>query len=133
MAHGNFRRADRVEVSIQRGVSQILTRGLPEDLPALITVTAVDMSSDLRHANVLLACYSQDESLVEETFRKLQGMQAFIRGELPKYVPMKYVPQLHFRRDDAAVYGTRVVGDLGRLVKEADAREQDHPDEPTDD
>ena len=56
-------------------------------------------------------------------------MQGFIRGLLPRYAPMKYVPNLHFERDEQVAYGTRVVGDLGRLVEEADARALPDPDD----
>ena len=133
MVNTGYRRADRVEVSVQRGVSEILARGLPEELPALVTVTAVKMSSDLRHANVFLACFGQDDALVELSFSKLKEMQTFIRKELPRYVPMKYVPQLHFERDDQVAYGTRVVGELGRLVEEADARVESESDGVDDD
>ena len=90
MANTGYRRADRVEVSVQRAVSEILTRDLPEDLPALATVTAVKMSSDLRHANIFVACYSSDEVLVERTFAKLLELKAFIRGALPRYAPVSY-------------------------------------------
>jgi len=122
MANTGYRRADRVEVTVQRGISEILTRDLPEDLPALVTVTSVKMTADLRHANVFFACYSSDPILVEKTFAKLQEYQPLIRRALPRYAPMKYVPELHFEADNALAYGSRVVGELGRLVEEAEAR-----------
>lgn len=129
MVNSGYRRSDRVEASIQRAVSEIITRELPVELPALVTVTAVRMGNDLRHANVFVACFSSDEELVEKTFSKLFEMQGFIRGLLPRYAPMKYVPNLHFERDEQVAYGTRVVGDLGRLVEEADARALPDPDD----
>ena len=122
MVNSGYQRSDRVRASVQRGVSEIIARDLPQELPALVTVTGVKMSSDLRHANVFVACYSQDDDLVELSFAKLNEMQGFIRKMLPRYVPMKYVPQLHFERDEQVAYGTRVVGELGRLVEQADAR-----------
>ena len=122
MVNSGYRRSDRVEASVQRAVSEIIARALPEELPALVTVTAVRTSPDLRHANIFVACFSGDEDLVELSFSKLLSMQGFIRSLLPRYAPMKYVPNLHFERDDQVAFGTRVVSDLGRLVKEADAR-----------
>lgn len=122
MVNSGYRRADRVEVSVQRALSEILTRELPQELPSLVTVTAVRMSPDLRHANVFIASFSDDQDLVERSFAKLLEMKPFIRKLLPRYAPMKYVPNLHFERDDQVAYGTRVVGDLGRLVREADER-----------
>ena len=41
MVNSGYRRADRVEVSVQRALSEILTRELPQELPSLVTVTAV--------------------------------------------------------------------------------------------
>ncbi len=123
MVNSGYRRSDRVEVSVQRAISDIIARELPEELPALVTVTAVRMSPDLRHANIFVACFSDDEQMVEQSFSKLLSMQGFIRRALPRYAPMKYVPNLHFERDNQVAYGTRVVGDLGRLVKEADERD----------
>ena len=133
MVNSGYRRSDRVEVSVQRAVSEIIARELPEELPVLVTVTAVRMSPDLRHANVFVACFSGDDELVEVSFSKLLSMRGFIRSMLPNYAPMKYVPNLHFERDDQVAFGTRVVNDLGRLVKEADARVgQDVDDDGTD-
>ena len=133
MVNSGSRRSDRVEVSVQRAVSEIIARELPEELPVLVTVTAVRMSPDLRHANVFVACFSGDDELVEVSFSKLLSMRGFIRSMLPNYAPMKYVPNLHFERDDQVAFGTRVVNDLGRLVKEADARVgQDVDDDGTD-
>ena len=122
MVNSGYRRSDRVEASVQRAISEIIARELPEELPALVTVTTVRMSPDLRHANIFVACFSSDEELVELSFSKLLSMQGIIRRLLPRSAPMKYVPNLHFERDNQVAYGTRVVGDLGRLVKEADER-----------
>ena len=107
MVNSGYRRADRVEVSVQRALSEILTRELPQELPSLVTVTAVRMSPDLRHANVFVASFSDDPDLVERSFAKLLEMKPFIRKLLPRYAPMKYVPNLHFERDDQVAYGTR--------------------------
>ena len=132
MVNSGYRRSDRVEVSVQRAISEIIARELPEELPALVTVTAVRMSPDLRHANIFVACFSDDEQMVEQSFSKLLSMQGFIRRALPRYAPMKYVPNLHFERDNQVAYGTRVVGDLGRLVKEADERAGQERDDGSD-
>ncbi len=132
MVNSGYRRSDRVEVSVQRAISEIIARELPEELPALVTVTAVRMSPDLRHANIFVACFSDDEQMVEKSFSKLLSMQGFIRRALPRYAPMKYVPNLHFERDNQVAYGTRVVGDLGRLVKEADERAGQERDDGSD-
>ena len=59
MVNSGYRRADRVEVSVQRALSEILTRELPQELPSLVTVTAVRMSPDLRHANVFVASFRE--------------------------------------------------------------------------
>jgi len=120
--HG-FRRADRVETALQRAVSAILQRELTVELPCLVTVTAVKVSTDLRHADVLLACFG-DEEAASKAFEMLKEQRRQIRAVLPRYAPMKYVPELHLRRDKLVAQGTRVVGELGRLVAEADARSE---------
>ena len=74
MVNSGYRRADRVEASVQRGISEILARELPQELPALVTVTAVKMSSDLRHANISLACFGQDDALASVLWARTEDI-----------------------------------------------------------
>ena len=128
-----FRRADRIEAAVHRCISDIIGRDLPEELPAMVTVTTVRVTTDLRHANIFCACFNSSEDLAKEAYAKLLEMKPFIRRQLAKKLEAKYVPELHFQRDDITVHATRVVGALGRLVAEADARdERDSGDPPSD-
>ena len=99
-------RADRVEVSVQRALSEILTRA-PSRAAVIGDRDGGPDEPDLRHANVFVASFSDDPDLVERSFAKLLEMKPFIRKLLPRYAPMKYVPNLHFERDDQVAYGLR--------------------------
>jgi ribosome-binding factor A len=118
-----YRRADRIEAAVHRCISEVIGRDLPEELPAMVTITSVRVTSDLRHANVFCACFNSSEELAEEAFNKLLEMKHFIRRQLAGQMDSKYVPELHFERDNITGKATQMVGALGRLVAEADQRD----------
>ena len=83
-------------------VREIVACTLVEDVadPRLefVTVTAVDMSPDLRHANVFVAVHGDAERR-SEALAGLESAKGRIRSLLGAEVRMKFVPELHFRMD----------------------------------
>jgi ribosome-binding factor A len=103
-------------------VNQVLRQVLAEEIERLadaderlrlVTVTAVDTSSDLRHATVYLSSLSEDagDALAE---RRVQ-----LQRTVGRQIRMKRTPQLEFAVDPAVVAGSRVE-DLLRQIHRAD-------------
>ena len=109
--------------SVALAVNEVVREVLAEELErlsdaderiGLLTVTAVKVDPDLRHATVLLASISESarEALDEDRVR----LQAAIGRQLR----MKRTPQLSFRVDPAITSGTRIEDILRGLRGEAD-------------
>ncbi|MBA3350642.1 MAG: 30S ribosome-binding factor RbfA, partial [Actinobacteria bacterium] len=71
------------------------------------TVTGVRMTTDLRHARVLVSILGTPEE-EEQTMAGLRSAAPFIRGELGRQVRLKYLPELTFELDRRAQTAERV-------------------------
>jgi ribosome-binding factor A len=68
----------------------------------MVTVTAVEVSPDLRHATVYLS------SLTDEAAESLAGHRVQIQQAIGRQVRMKRTPQLAFAEDPGVAAGTKV-------------------------
>ena len=90
----------RVAETIRHALAEILRR---EDIhdpvlaETMVTVSAVEVSPDLRHARVFVApgIATDAEALVAA----LNRHRRFLRGRLAPYMRTKYLPDLAFRLD----------------------------------
>jgi ribosome-binding factor A len=102
-------------------VREVIARTLVEDIAdprlTLVTVTGVEMSPDLRHANVFVTTHGD----AEQTAAAMAGLDSAkgrIRSLLGIEVRARYVPELHFRIDPAIEEATRIA-DAIRHEREA--------------
>ncbi len=115
-----FKRADRVAGLIQQELSRLLLREVKDPRLALVTITGVRLSADLRHARVFVTGPSSAEGLQEE----LQGLRSatgFLRGRLGRALHLRYAPELTFEVDDAVEQSLHVAA----LLKQVAAAESE--------
>ena len=93
------KRTQRVSMEIQRVLSDVLLRGLPDPRVTLISITSVVCSPDLRNAKVYFVPMGGlgDVSTILEGLEEVGG---FINRELAKKLKMKYSPKLRFYPDE---------------------------------
>jgi ribosome-binding factor A len=85
----------------------ILQRQVKDPRVALVTLTGVDVSPDLKVAKVFFSCL--DQSADPENIRwGLDSARGFIRRELGRTLELKAVPELRFHHDDSLDRGFRV-------------------------
>lgn len=102
--------------TVREVVARILLEEIADPRIALVTVTGVDMSPDLRHANVFVTAHG-DASRYREAIEGLDSAKGRIRTLLGQAVRMRYVPELHFRIDPAVDEAERITEAL-RLESE---------------
>ncbi|HEV2369283.1 MAG TPA: ribosome-binding factor A [Acidimicrobiales bacterium] len=97
-------------------VNQVLREVLAEEIErlsdggsVLITVTAVTVEPDLRHATVFLS------SLPDEVRDLLEEHRVELQEAVARQTVMKRTPRLRFEVDPAVVHGTAVEEILRRL------------------
>jgi ribosome-binding factor A len=92
--------------------------GLDDELP-LLTVTHVEVESDLRHATVLFATM---DTAVEEALGELRP---HLQAAIARQVRMKRTPLLSFAADPAVSSGQRVEEILRHLEKDMRTNDDD--------
>ena len=104
--------------TIHQEISQLLVRGLKDPRIGFVTITSVDVSSDLRHAKVYYTLIGDDSSR-GETAAGLQSSTSYIRQQLGRQLRLRYIPEIVFEYDSSVEYGNRIEN-LLREVKSTD-------------
>ena len=99
-------RPERVADAIQVELADILSRRLKDPRHGFLTVTAVEVTPDLRRARIFISALSEGE--LEEGLETLGRAKGFIRTELGKRIRLRFMPDLEFRADRSAEHGLRV-------------------------
>ena len=111
-------RAQRVGETIQQEVSRLLIRGLKDPRIGFVTITAVDVTPDLRLARVYYTVIGDEESR-KSSAAGLKSSTPFIRQQLGKHLRLKFIPEISFVYDGSVDYGNRIE-DLLREIKPTD-------------
>jgi len=114
-------RAQRVADQIQRELADLLRLHLKDPRVGMVTITAVDVSPDLRHAKVLFTHLAGAES-AQATVVGLQHAAGYLRTELAHRLKLYSVPRLEFVYDDSIEAGIR----LSKLIDEAVDEDSKH-------
>ncbi|HYR93770.1 MAG TPA: 30S ribosome-binding factor RbfA [Methylomirabilota bacterium] len=114
----SFKRADRVNALLQRELGTIISEELRDPRIGFSTVTAVEITDDLRSARVHVSVLG-DEEKIASTMTALEEAKAYLRHEVGSRTDLRYVPELSFVNDRSAEQAARI----SSLLREA--REQE--------
>jgi len=113
-----YKRADRVNALLQRELGMIISEELRDPRIAFATVTAVEITSDLRSAKVHVSVLG-DEDQVKSTLVALNEARPYLRHEIGARTELRYVPDLTFVSDQTAERAARI----SSLLRQARQRE----------
>jgi len=106
-------RPERVSEMVRHAVGVFLTSAVRDPRIGFVTVTGVDVSPDLSHANVRVSVMGTDE----EKARSLEGLASaarFLRAQLSKELQLRTSPELHFHLDRGLEHAQHI----DRVLKE---------------
>jgi ribosome-binding factor A len=109
-----FKRADRVAGLIQEELSRLLRRAVKDPRLHQVTITAVRLSLDLRHARVFFTGPGGQAGLAEE-LKGLRRAAGFLRGHLGRTLRLRYAPELTFEVDDSVERSLHIAALLKQL------------------
>jgi ribosome-binding factor A len=115
-----YPRARAMGETVREIIARLLLEECADPRLDLVTVTGVDMSPDMTHANVFVAVHG-DETRVAEALAGLQSSKGRLRTMLGAAIRLRHVPELHFRIDPSIDEATRITGailrehELGRV------------------
>ena len=95
---------------VDEGVRQVLSDALIEikdPRVGFVTVTAVDTTSDLRHATVYVSVLG-DPGVRRRTLEGLQSAHGFLQRRIASELRLKHTPTLDFAYDDSVDRGMRI-------------------------
>ncbi|HZJ17853.1 MAG TPA: 30S ribosome-binding factor RbfA [Chthoniobacteraceae bacterium] len=106
-------RLQRVNELIKRELGELIIREC-RFTAQLVTVQQVDVSPDLKHAHVYISVIGTEEER-NQAMATLHAERPQFQQALAKRVVLKFTPHLHFKIDEAAERGDRVLNILSEL------------------
>ena len=111
-------RAGRVADQIRQLLASLLREGVRDPRLGFVTLTDLELSSDLRHARVFVSFIVDD---TEDALRALRKAAPFLRRSLARTSGLRHTPELRFEIDPSVESGTRVDRILDQLESTRDS------------
>ena len=129
---GKGHRQERLGEEIKKIISELLLKDLKDPrLSAMISITAVEVTSDGSYATVYLSVLGLNpksetaEEEQQEVIEALKRAKGFIRKEIGRKIKLRHVPDLIFKIDKSLEYGrhiSRIIDDLDIKHDEDDSK-----------
>lgn len=111
-------RTDRISEEVKRELSNIIRDDLKDPrLPALISITSVNVTRDLRYAKIYISVLGSEE----EKKAALQGLKSaagFIRREIGHRIQLRYTPEFQFEIDNSIEHGAYITDLIKKTTDE---------------
>ena len=115
---GEPRRPDRVAEAIREEVATFLAERVKDPrIRSFVTVTAVEVTRDLRHATVYVSLMG-DEADRRKTMEGLGSVASFLRAHLGRTLRLRSAPDVHFRADESVARASRIEQLLSQIRDE---------------
>ena len=115
------RRPQRVAEAIRQVVAPFVQQLRDPRITALVTVTAVRVTPDLKHATVGVAIHGEEPER-QRTLEGLSSAAGLARHEVARKLTLKTVPEIAFEIDRGVDHATRIEAVLATL-RRAEGRE----------
>jgi ribosome-binding factor A len=128
MAERNNRRADRVGEAIREEIATFLAESAKDPrIVGFVTVTGVEITSDLRHAKVFVSVMGS-EAEKAATFEGLASTASHLRSRVGRALRLRVAPEIHFREDESVARAARIESLLADIKSDSSAskREDDN-------
>lgn len=97
---------DRLNHILTEEISKVISEEVKDPEVNFVTITAVDISSDLSYAKVYFTNLIDTDR--EKVTKALNNASSFIRGKLFGRVEIRKMPELTFIYDESIEYGKKI-------------------------
>ena len=104
---------------VRQVLAEAIGREVRDPRVGFVTLTRVDVSGDLSHAQVFVMAQG-DEPERQRALEGLQSAAGFLRGKIAKALATRTIPELHFELDRGLEHATRINAVLADLKREAE-------------
>ncbi|AFI84132.1 MULTISPECIES: 30S ribosome-binding factor RbfA [Gammaproteobacteria] len=127
-----FSRTNRISEVMMRELALLIQHDLADPRVSMVTVSHVDVTSDLKYARIYVTRLSgfDSEEAAKECLAGLNNAAGFLRRALAKRVKLRIMPELQFRYDTTLEHGFY----MDELISKANAdiKDEQDPDPETD-
>jgi ribosome-binding factor A len=102
------RRPDRVGAAVREEVAAFIARDAKDPrITGLVTVTAVEMTRDLRHATVYVSVMGDDATRAV-TLEGLASTASHLRSRVGRALQLQFAPEIVFKFDESVARAARI-------------------------
>lgn len=113
-------RIDRISEEVKRELSNIIQNEIKDPrLPSMVSITAVNVTKDLKFAKVFVSVLASEEEK-KNALAALKSAAGFIRRELSRSVQLRNTPELNFVLDDSIEKGAYISGLINKTMKKSE-------------
>ena len=118
---GNKLRIEKLQELIKQEMSKMLLTDLKDPRIGFVTVTAVEMTGDLREAKIYVSVMGGEEK-VKSSLEGLNSALGFIRREIGQRVRLRFTPEISFALDKSLDYSEHIQKLLLKIKSEEDEK-----------
>ena len=104
---GNKLRIEKLQELIKQEMGKMLLKELKDPRIGFVTVTAVEMTGDLREAKIYVSVMGGAEQ-VKSSLEGLNSALGFVRREIGQRVRLRFTPEISFALDTSLDYGKHI-------------------------
>ena len=125
-----IQRPERVQEAIRQEVSKIIHEEIKDPRLGFITITAVELTRDLRYAKIYFSVLG-DVKARRLALRGLVSARKYIKGLLADKIKLKFMPEIEFKIDESLERTQHIYDLLNKIKKERPDAEGDSGDKET--
>ena len=95
---------ERINSNLQKEISYIIANEVKNPNIKYVTVTAVDVTSDLSYARVYFTTLGDSNQIL----KGLKSAKGYIRRILADRIELRHIPELEFIYDESIEYGKKI-------------------------
>ena len=100
-------RMGRINEEVQRELAALIPNVKDPRVTGMISVTAVDVTQDLKFAKVYISVLDKSDS--DQVLKGLKSAAGYLRRELGRALNLRHTPELTFFRDDSMAKGAHIL------------------------
>ena len=125
------KRIARLNEQLKREIAELVRSDVRDPRVGLVSVTAVEVASDLGSARVFVRVLGEERERAE-SLKGLQAAAPFLRRELGRMLHVRRIPELRFQEDRSMEQARRIERILSEVLPEQEAADAEAEATPND-
>lgn len=117
-------RQKRLGELLKHEISELITREIKDPRIGFVSITAVDLSPDLRNAKIYVSVFGSEKEK-KASLAGLRSAASFIKRELGRRLRLKYMPEMTILYDESIEKGAHISALIDSVVKKEDSTPDD--------